>query len=205
MAGEIAHIVYAARLLTYVGDKVSHPSYWVGTLFPNIYRIGSMRRFPTHPKPVGLSTLVGSNDFITGMRAHSWIDDTRDVYIKEHRVFEQLPWHPLLPLAFELLEDELLYPSFEDWNLVLRVLSVVHPEETLIVDNKSDIQAWHHLLQEYFRSGPSDHSRMRFLRALGVSMSISEEVNEMIAALRKHSLTKKLFDAYIQSLEQTLL
>ncbi len=205
MAGEIAHVVYAARILSYVGDRISHPSYWVGTVFPNIYRIGSMQRFPTHPKGVGLSTIVGSNDFITGMRVHSWIDNTRDITIKEHRIFEKLPWHPLLPIAFELLEDELLYPSFEDWNLVLRVLSSVHPEEKLIVNHVSEIQAWHHLLQEYFRSSPSDHSRMQLLNALGVSKTISDEVNAMVAALRKHALTKKLFHSYIESLEHTLL
>ncbi len=197
-------MVYAARLLSYVGEKVSHPSYWVGTLFPNIYRIGSAQRFPTHPKPVGLSSLIGSSDFITGMRVHSWIDDTRDVYIKEHRIFEKLPWHPLLPLAFELLEDEILYPSFEDWNLVLRVLSSVHPEEKLIIDTVPEIQTWHSLLQEYFRDAPSDHSRMRLLHALGVSRAISDEINAMVAALREHSLTKKLFDAYLRSLEHTL-
>lgn len=205
MAGEIAHVIYAARLLTHLGDAVSHSSYWIGTLFPDIYRIGRTSRFPTHPRPVGLSTIIGSNDFITGMRVHSWIDETRELYFREHAVFEKLPWHPLLPFAFELLEDEILYPHYQDWNLVLRVLSTVHPNEEHMIHNRPHIQAWHALLQNYMRSAPSDDSRSVYMEKLQIPSHTATEVNTLVSDLRNGKVAHELLMKYIHHLEHILV
>lgn len=205
MAGEIAHVIYAARLLTHVGEKVSHPSYWIGTLFPDIYRIGHVSRFPTHHRPVGLSSIIGTNDFDTGMRVHSWIDETRELYFREHAVFEKLPWNPLLPFAFELFEDELLYPYYEDWNLILRILSTVHPEEEKLIHNRPHIQAWHALLQNYCRTAPSDTSRTTFMETLRIPSQEAKEINILVSDLRTGGVAKKLLLDYIHSLEHILL
>ncbi len=205
MAGEIAHVIYAARLLTHVGDAVSHPSYWVGTLFPDIYRIGRTSRFPTHPRPVGLSTIVGNNDFITGLRVHSWVDETRELYFREHAVFEKLPWHPLLPFAFELFEDEILYPYYEDWKVILRILSSVHPEEERLIHNRPHIQAWHALLSNYFREKPSDESRREYMEKLQIPSETAKEINNILSALRTTSDAKKILMNCIQSIEHILI
>ena len=205
MAGEIAHVIYGARILAHVGDSVSHPSYWVGILFPDIYRIERTSRFPTHPGSVRLSTLVGNNDFITGLRVHSWIDDTREAYLREHRVFEKLPWHPLLPFAFELFEDELLYSSYQDWNLIFRALSFIHPDEERIIHSKLHIQAWHSLLQQYCKHAPTDESRREFMENLEISNQTANEVNHIIATLRSNPAAKKILEEYIHSIEHMLL
>src|SRR3990167_5683372 len=77
MAGEVAHVVYGARVLTYLGDKVTGPEFWAGTLFPDIRHLGIISRQHTHPDNVSLETLVGTGDFETGMRVHAWVDATR--------------------------------------------------------------------------------------------------------------------------------
>jgi hypothetical protein len=205
MAGEIAHVIYAARLLTHIGDTVSHPSYWIGTLFPDIYRIGRTSRYPTHPRPIGLSTILGNNDFVTGMRVHSWVDETRELYFREHAVFEKLSWHPLLPFAFELLEDEILYPYYTDWNLVHRILSTVHPDEERMIHNRPHIQAWHALLQNYFRSAPSDESRNIYMEKLQISSQAAKEINSIVAELRKGGVAEELLMSYIQHIEHILV
>ena len=205
MAGEIAHVIYGARIVTHLGDLVSHPSYWIGTLFPDIYRIERTSRFPTHPRSVRLSTLVGNNDFITGMRVHSWIDETREAFFREHRVFEQLPWHPLLGLALELLEDELLYSSYTDWNLIIRILATVHPDEERIIHSRLHIQAWHALLTQYCKNAPSDESRIAFMRAMEISQHTAEEVNKVISELRTNQTAKKILNDLLQSFEHILL
>ncbi len=205
MAGEIAHVIYAARLLTHVGDAVSHPSYWIGTLFPDIYRIGRTSRFPTHPRSVGLSNIIGSNDFTTGMRVHSWVDETRELYFREHAIFEKLPWHPLLPFAFELLEDEILYPHYEDWNLVLRILSTVHPDEERMIHNRPHIQAWHALLQNYLRTAPSDESRSAYMEKLQISSQAAREINGIVSELRAGGLAQEHLTNYIHAIEHILI
>ncbi|HLC49009.1 MAG TPA: hypothetical protein VJI96_01325 [Candidatus Andersenbacteria bacterium] len=205
MAGEIAHIVYAARLLTHMKDNVSYPSYWVGTVFPDIYRIGRISRFPTHIRPVSLSALVGNNDFTTGVRVHSWVDATHELYFKEHAIFEKLPWHPLLPFAFELFEDEVLYDSYEDWHLIIRALATVDPDEERMIHNRPHIQAWHALLQTYFRSAPSDESRLAYMEKLQLSSHSAKEINSIVSDLREHTTAKEILMNYIQTIEHILI
>ncbi|MDA1169056.1 MAG: hypothetical protein O3A36_01835 [bacterium] len=205
MAGEIAHTIYAARLLTHIGDEVSDPSYWIGALFPDIYRIGRTSRYPTHPRPVSLSTIVGKNDFVTGMRTHSWIDDTREKYFREHNSFEKLSWHPLLPFAFELFEDEVLYDFYADWGHIIRILSTIHSDEERIIHNRPHIQAWHALLTNYFRAAPNDTSRRIFMEKLQIPSLIIQEVNEVVADLRTSNVAKEILMEYIRSIEHILI
>lgn len=205
MAGEIAHVIYAARLLTHLGNKVTHSSYWVGALFPDIYRIERTSRFPTHPRPVSLATLVGTHDFITGMRTHSWIDDTREKYFREHSAFEKLSWHPLLPFAFELFEDEILYNSYDDWDHIIRILSHVLPDEERIIHNRPHIQAWHALLQNYFRNPPSEKSRSRYMEQLHIPTAVIEEINGVVEDLHSSGTAKKILMEYIRVVEHILL
>lgn len=205
MAGEIAHIIYAARLLTTLSHSVSHHSYWIGAVFPDIYRVKTSHRYPTHPKPVSLSTIVGQNDFRTGMRVHSWIDATRDHYMREHRAYERLSWHPLLPYALELLEDEILYGAFDDWGIVRRALSTIHPDEIHIVHERLHVKAWHTMLEQYFRQAPSDASRTAFTTSLGISSEIIHATNELIHTLRSDHTAKDILNGYIGELEHMLI
>lgn len=204
MAGEIAHIVYAARLLTVLKNRVSHHSYWIGTVFPDITKISSTHRYPTHPKHVRLSALVGTNDFITGMRVHTWIDETYDHYIKEHRVYERLPWHPLLPIALELFQDEMLYGAFEDWGIVRRALHTIHPDEMKIIHEETLIQTWHAMLENYFRAAPSDASRIALLSTHGISEPLAIEVNAIVHNLQNTAAAKEIINGYIRELEHML-
>ncbi len=205
MAGEIAHTIYAARLLTHIGDDVSDPSYWIGALFPDIYRIGRTSRYPTHPRSVSLSTIVGNNDFVTGMRVHSWIDDTREKYFREHSALEKLSWHPLLPFAFELFEDEILYGSYDDWGHITAILSTIHADEELLIHNRPHIQAWHALLANYFRAAPDDTSRRIFMEKLQIPSAIIQEVNGVVADLKANDTAQEILMDYIRSIEHILL
>ena len=205
MAGEIAHIVYAARLLTTLKSEVSHHSYWVGTVFPDIYRLRAPNRYPTHLRPVILSRIVGHNDFTTGMRVHTWIDETSEHYMREHRVYERLPWHPLLPFALELFEDEMLYGAYEDWGIVRRALATIYPDEVAIVHEQSTLHTWHTILENYFRAVPSNTSRSALCDAIGISKEIAADANRIVHALKNGQAAKEIIYGYIGELEHMLV
>ncbi len=204
MAGEIGHVVYAARLLTYLGNQVQDPAYWIGTLFPDIRHLGVVSRHHTHVSNVSLSALASDNDFMTGMRVHSWVDSTREHYLKTKNMKETLPWHPFVPHALKLLEDELLYNHFDDWNLIHRLLNTVHEGELQYVNSRPRIQQWHSTLQAYFRQPPSDASRMELSRAIGLSENSAQEVNTVVKELRDTEKTQELLHNFWQHLEQVL-
>lgn len=204
MAGEVGHVVYAARLLTHLGDAVSTPAYWLGTLFPDIRHLGVVSRSRTHAKEVNLQSLVGQNDFHTGMRVHAWIDRTREKYFHDQHIKEHLPWHPFVPFALNLLEDELLYDHFDDWNLIIKTLATDHPDEVRYCNSLPTIKLWHTLLQDYLKRKPSPASRSELIHAIGLSEIAAKESNNVIEHLKKDGRAQALLEQFWQHLEDIL-
>lgn len=204
MAGEIGHVIYAARILTHLQDKVKDPSYWAGTLFPDIRHLGVVSRRRTHISDVTLSSLIGQNDFHTGMRVHAWIDSTREKFLSDQNVKENLPWHPFVPHALKLVEDEMLYEHFDDWNLVHRTLNNVYEDELHYVHDRERITTWHSILQHYFTSPPSDETRKQLSIDIGLSDSSANEVNNVVHVLQEDKRTATLIQNFLKNLEQIL-
>ncbi len=204
MAGEVGHVVYAARLLTHLGTAVTTPAYWLGTLFPDIRHLGVVSRQRTHTKESTLQTLLGQNDFQTGMRVHAWIDRTREQFLNNHHIKEQLPWHPFVPFALNLLEDELLYDHFDDWNLIVKTLATTNPEEQHYCNSLPTIQTWHTLLQDYLQRKPTDASRRELIHAIGLSDMAAQECNTVITQLKKDARAEALLQQFWQYLEDIL-
>lgn len=204
MAGEVAHVVYAARLLTHLGEKVKDPAYWAGTLFPDIRHLGIVSRHRTHPEDISLSALLGENDFQTGMRVHAWVDATRAKYLEEKNIKESLPWHPFVPHALKLAEDQLLYETFPDWDDVLRSLKTVYADETFYVPEKSIVERWHTIMKNYLSQPPSDETRARLSRDIGLSASSAQEINSVVESLLANKKTPELVSGLTQYIEDTL-
>ena len=204
MAGEIGHVVYGARMLSYLDDKVQNPAYWVGTLFPDIRHTGVVSRHRTHPTDVTLDSLVGPDDFATGMRVHAWIDATREKFLREANIKESLPWHPFVPHALKLVEDELLYDRYDDWNLIHRVLSKVWEEEVRLMNDSQRIGEWHRVLQDYFKKKPDDASREQLSIGIGLSKNSASEINSVVNMLEKDGRAEKLVERFLEHLERLL-
>lgn len=204
MASEIGHVIYAARVLTNLGDAVKHPTYWSGTLFPNIYHIGATTRHTTHPDKVSLYSLVGSDDFITGLRVHAWIDATRDQFFGDQHAKERLPWHPLTRMALSLLEDQLLYGHFDDWNLIHRSLNNIDSHEFSFQPERSTINLWHTAVQDYLIEPPSDKSRQELLVRKGISKHIVSEINDLVMKLGNNKAATELLFNFWRHLEDVL-
>lgn len=204
MVGEISHIVYAARLLSHLGEEVSHASYWNGVIFPNIRRIAIQPRHPIHPQRVTLSTLSGSNDFLTGVRVHAWIDDMHRAFETHQLMTELIPEHVLVPYARTLLEDEILYDAFMDWDVVRKALRTIHPDELYYVHERASVRRWHDILQTYFEHKPTDASRTSFSRSIGLSQSTAIEVNAMINLLREMPEIHRAIEGFVRDVEHAI-
>lgn len=204
MPGEIGHVVYAARVLTNLSGAVHDQSYWLGALFPNVRHAGALARHPLHAGNISLYSLVGANDFETGMRVHAWLDATHDAFFMPHIVRELLPWHPFAFQALQLLEDELLYPHFEDWNLVHRLLNTASEEELFYVHDRKSVQRWHGLLQQYIKEAPGEAETNELLRQTGLSKDAAKELQRVTAALRKNKRAINAIHDFWRHLEDLL-
>lgn len=204
MAGEVSHVVYAARVLARLGEAVRTPAYWSGTLFPNIRHLGIVSRQRTHDERVSLATLAGNSDFTTGRRVHAWVDTTRSLFLAEMNVKELLPWHPLVPYALTMVEDAALYGHFDDWNLIHRALNKVHEEEMAAVHEPQHARRWHTILQDYFRQPPSYESWLKLSRDIGLSESSAEEINHVVRLLQADPRTSTVIDRTVRHFEYLL-
>ncbi|OGY37243.1 MAG: hypothetical protein A3E36_00960 [Candidatus Andersenbacteria bacterium RIFCSPHIGHO2_12_FULL_45_11b] len=204
MVGEISHIVYAARLLSFLGEEVSHASYWNGVTFPNIRKLHVRTRHFTHPHPVSIASLTGSNDFLTGMRVHAWIDETHDRFERHQTIAEHIPDHPLVPYARSLAEDELLYDAFLDWDVIQKALRTVHHDELYYVHERASVRKWHDVLQAYFLHKPNNESRMIFSRAIGLSHAVANEANATVQALLAMPEIHQVLEGYLRDIEHTI-
>lgn len=205
MAGEIGHVVYGARVLTYLGDAVTDPSFWTGTLFPDIRHLGVVSRHRTHPRDISLHSLVGSTDFSTGMRVHAWVDATRETYLSDQNIKEALPWHPFVPHALKLLEDDMLYHSYDDWDVIIRLLNKVHEEELAFIEDTRAIATWHETLRHYFRTQPNDASRAELAVGIGLTAINGREINSIVKRLRESKVATQMIQGFWQYLEDILL
>jgi hypothetical protein len=204
MAGEIGHVVYGARLLTYLGNAVQDSSFWLGTLFPDIRHLGVVSRHRTHPEDISLHSLAGRTDFSTGMRVHAWIDATRLAYLAKQNIKESLPWHPFIPHALKLLEDDLLYESYDDWDVIIRLLNKVHEEERALVDDERTIAVWHEVLRHYFKSKPTDTSRAELAVGIGLTAINAREINSLVKRLRDTKVAEQMIEGFWHYLEDIL-
>ncbi len=201
MAGEVAHVVYGARVLTFLGDKVRTQLFWVGTLFPDIKNLGAALKKHTHPDNVTLGSLTGEDDFETGMRVHSWIDNTREIFLSNKKIKERLRWHPFVPHSLKLLEDEMLYDRFDDWEIISKALNRVRDEELKIVNSREKVARWHNVLCEYFSQKPDDESRHRLSVAIGLSENSAKEVNNVVSLLKSDGEAERLIGEFIEHFE----
>lgn len=204
MAGEVGHVIYAARILHHLKDKVQDTSFWSGTLLPDIKHFGIITRNRTHPEGVTLSTLVGNDDFTTGVRVHAWIDATREKFLQEQHIKEALPWHPFVPHALKLAEDELLYDMYTDWNLIHRALNEVRPEEIELAGSEEYIRKWHTLLQKYFKQKPTVETRRELSIGIGLSENSADEINSVVNQLKGLPKVRELLDGFAARLESIL-
>jgi len=204
MAGEVGHVVYGARVAAYLGDKVTSPAYWAGNLFPDIRHLGVTSRKRTHESNLSVEGLVGDSDFLTGMRVHAWVDETRVRFLDGAHMKEELPWHPFVPHALKLLEDEVLYDRFDDWNLIERALNKVYDEELKLVHSEEHIVKWHGVLQKYMKQPPTDESRFQLTKDIGLSDASAEEINMVVNHLKKVPQAEQLIERFIVHLEGSL-
>jgi hypothetical protein len=204
MAGEVGHVVYGERVLQYFDNTVGNPSFWVGTLFPDIRHMGVVSRHRTHPEHVSLSSLPGLNDFQTGLRVHAWVDATRQRFLRDKHIKETLPWHPFVPHALKLVEDELLYDRFDDWNLIHRVLGNVYDDEMKLIEDRRAVTSWPVILQTYFRKRPDDETRKKLSMAIGLSDQSADEMNNVVAMLKENKRSQALVSEFLSYLERLL-
>lgn len=205
MPGLIGHVVFGKQVHSHCqGSIIDSAAFWNGTLFPDIRYVAPSTRHPTHPTRVAITNIVGANDFTTGMRIHTWLDDTRSHYLQQHGVKELLPWHPLTPQALTLLEDEYIYDQCSDWEGIQHCLHTIYDQEQELICDLPIIEQWHRALRDYFDAAPTDTTRLALGVSLGLSKTVAQECNQLVHQLRTSAAASELLEGWQHHLRQLL-
>jgi len=164
MAAPIGHIYLALQLLNGPLKDVNHQEFLIGTSFPDIRYPAHLPREKTHWPNIELEMIfMEKSPFKQGVLFHSFVDQKREIYMREQQIECLLPSLPHLNGILKGLEDQLLYPKINDKKFI-RLFDEIIIQELEIVKNKKIIEEWHTQLQNYFFYGPTPQTIRPFIK-----------------------------------------
>lgn len=164
MAAPVGHIICALALIN--SGKINIPdkdAFLVGTSFPDIRYITNIERSITHKFDSSDLNYVFNTDssFEMGRRFHVFVDQKREKYMKEHKVYKFIK--PNLPKThtLKIVEDHILYPRLLAFD-AHQVFYKIYDEELKYGLSKEEIRKWHDILETYLM--PTKFNSFRYWR-----------------------------------------
>jgi hypothetical protein len=187
VAFSISHVVYAKKYL----DR--HPAmnadlFLLGTLLPDIRRItDEVKRRDTHIlyKELDLE-FKELSAFEAGYRFHLWCDMRREEILNKYN-FYKLP-HITDDAPPKLLEDELVYEKYKNWEKVGWLLNNPPEIQTELPVSRETIERWYSIIAKYFEKKPEDKTMRAFLWK---QRRLRGRIDEIIDAVKKLRENKK--------------
>lgn len=185
MAAPITHIVLTEKIYDKYFSHFNKRDFILGTSFPDIRYLTGKDRNLTHFKNLKLSDVLDSkNSFMAGMKFHSLIDEERQLFIRENKVFENYDVTPTTTHAIKIIEDQLLYPKVNNWNEIANYFQTI-PQEALSDDiDKTTVQKWFRILETYCKQPVTKDSISQFLTQIGFTGEKIQALNKEIVMLK---------------------
>jgi hypothetical protein len=182
MANPVSHVVYAQKYLE-KNPRKGGEIFILGTLFPDLRRVAKgIARKDTHMCFEKIDLDFGGMDlFDAGWKFHAWCDMRREEILNKYKFYSLKGANAIDPTA-KLVEDELLYDKYKNWEKLRYVLNnspIIHtsldvPQET--------VEHWYAILAKYFQKKPDDRTMKIFLSK---QSSDKKEIAEIIDGVRK--------------------
>jgi|SRR5579859_968144 len=161
MAAPIAHIFLAVHMLAGpLHNLFDEKEFIRGTSFPDIRYLKCVERAQTHFENVTLDDVKKEkNSFKAGMLFHSFVDEQREKYIVEHKIYDKLPQFRFTTQALKFAEDKLLMSLFNIQKYKSYFDGLIDAERAYNISDEH-IKMWHTFLQKYFNGSLSTHDLM---------------------------------------------
>jgi hypothetical protein len=159
-AAPITH-VYLGELWILKHENYNNEEYrafQLGTLFPDIRKLGVISRYETHENGLTTKDIKNTpNPFLKGKRFHAFVDEFRDQLIKEWDIYTQLNEvidQQYVGSFLKFVEDEILYEKL-NCAKVSACLNGILPDERLFGIKEQDLDKWHTLMHQAITIRPS--------------------------------------------------
>lgn len=182
MASEIAHVVYAQKYLE-KNPRKGGEFFILGTLFPDMRRVAEgIVRKDTHMRFEKINLdFEGLDLFEAGWKFHLWCDMRREEILKEYNFYALKGANAIDPTV-KLVEDELVYDKYKNWEKLIFVLNNPPLVHTHLDVSQETIEGWYAILAKYFQKKPDDKTMKIYLSK---QSSDKKEIEEIIDGVRK--------------------
>jgi hypothetical protein len=182
MASQVAHVVYSQKYLEKNPCKGSE-LFILGSLFPDLRRVTEgITRKDTHMHFVNIDLDFGKLDlFKAGWKFHAWCDMRREEILNKYNFYSLRGASAIDPTA-KLLEDELVYDKYKNWEKLRYILNNPPIIQTNLDVPQETIERWYAILAKYFEKKPDDKTMKIFISKQSV---LKDEVEEIIDGVRK--------------------
>lgn len=203
MASQVAHIVYAEKYFEKYPSTIDKDQFLLGCVFPDIRRIDpKVKRRDTH-LILGALNLDFSylDSFHAGWKFHLYCDMRREEILNALGFYAEEGSAAMLNLPAKLLEDELLYGQYLNWEKVTQYF-----RDTPIVDSginvsRETFELWYAIVAKYIEVCPNSRTMGIFLSKQPDLAPISREVVGLVDKLRENDkvieLLQKVADGIV--------
>ena len=214
MASQIAHIVYAKKYFESIDNgktdpdfldetkirgaqKINRDEFLLGAVFPDIRRIEpSIKRGETHLKfPVVNLDFSGLTSFDAGWKFHLYCDMRREEILNRQNFFELEEATKFAGAPVKLLEDELVYDEYNNWEKLVNYFRNPPLIDLGILVDKKTFVLWYAILAKYIERKPDEKAMRIFLAKQLNRKQRTDEVMEAFRVLKRNGAVTKALTA----------
>ena len=191
MASQIAHVIYAHKYLE-KNPRKGGEFFILGTIFPDLRRVAKgLARKDTHMRFEKIDLdFEGMDLFDAGWKFHLWCDMRREEILNKYNFYTLRGAKAIDPTA-KLVEDELVYDKYKNWEKLIFILNNPPIVKTSLDVSQETIEHWYAILAKYFQKKPDDKTMKIFLSK---QSSLKGEIAEIIDGVRKLRENQKATD-----------
>jgi len=159
----------------------------LGVLFPDIRRItDEISRYETHQiyKKLDLD-FKDITAFRAGWKFHLWCDMRREEILNKNN-FYKLSYTIDHDAPSKLLEDELVYEKYKNWEKLVLLLNNPPELEEEIPVSRETIARWFAIIAKYLEKKPDDKTIKAFLFKQRKLRKKSAEIIDVVRKLREN-------------------
>jgi hypothetical protein len=218
MASQVAHIVYAKKYFEALEsgalagnsngeEKISYPlgklnkdEFMLGCVFPDIRRMDkNIKRKDTHLVfyPLDLN-FSGLTSFQAGWKFHLYCDMKRERVLNDAGFYDLKNTQDLYAHPAKLLEDELVYDEYNNWEKTKHYLNNPPFFETGAKVQKETYNLWYAIVAKYIETKPNEKTMRAFFRKQSRLPASLDEIMEKIILLKQDSGALKILKAVPQ-------
>jgi hypothetical protein len=207
-AGPVMHLWVAERFCSIYGieDPKIIKEIIIGTEFPDIRYISSLKREETHFNITDIKEVWNClTPFELGMRLHSWLDNVRESFISK-TVYDEVSLfsHNFSATLLKFIEEEGLSDIYDGskWGYLFEEPL---PQEVYLV-NEDTVLRWHNILYYSLWLRPSCLLFVQSYRspAFGIPVEILYEWSCALPALKNRPIFQEHFQSLIKYIEDKL-